>query len=185
MTFKPCSIQKELKQQLESGHWPEASPAELRNHVSQCKSCSDLVLITQAFSSARSATILSASTANLSSPGLLWWRAQLRRRNAAVERIAKPILGAQIFALAIYSVIVLGLVISQAHHGLHWLSYLAERTQSTDFHLKALWSFDSFKLDSFKLDSFRLDLSPAILIPAAAMLALLSGVVLYLVTERQ
>jgi hypothetical protein len=44
------------------------------------------------------------SQAALPSPSALWWRAQLRKRNEAIEKIARPILGAEIFALVLAGV---------------------------------------------------------------------------------
>jgi len=78
------------------------------------------VLVTETFRNARAAA---AGAAKLGSPGLLWWRAQLRRRNAAVERIGRPLLSAQIFALATILLLTVGFVVSQARHGLGWLTW--------------------------------------------------------------
>ena len=38
-------------------------------------------------------------TKRLDSPSLLWWRAQLRRRQAAMEKVSRPMWGAQIVAM--------------------------------------------------------------------------------------
>jgi hypothetical protein len=188
MTLRPCSHESEIKQLLQRGYWPQACTPELRAHVESCRACGDLVLVTEAFQSARAA---SASVPSLPPPGVLWWRAQLRRRNAAVERINKPILGAQIFAFAITLLIAAGVVISQANHGLHWLlrlgagpgntpgngllDWLATLLQSPTFHLKVLWPLASAKPD----------MSLTYLVPGVVMLAFLSGVVLYLASEKQ
>jgi hypothetical protein len=106
---------------------------------------------------------------------LLWWRAQLPRRNAAVERLGKPILSAQIFALAINLVLVVGFLISQARRGLGWLTWLEQFSQANTFRLGNLWP-------AALLNS---GWSSIALIPAVAALALLSGVVVYLASERQ
>ncbi|MGA2650681.1 MAG: hypothetical protein ABSF28_09165 [Terracidiphilus sp.] len=107
MTFGPCVHEKELTGLLALGHYPHACPPELRDHVSACRSCSELALVTRAFQTARAQT---AAAANLASPGLLWWRAQLRRRNEAVERVGKPILGANIFALSVMLLFAIGVL---------------------------------------------------------------------------
>ena len=99
MTLRACSREKDVAEMQACGHWPQACPDELRDHVSACRSCSNLVLVSSAFQSARAN---SAAKPNLPPPGAIWWRAQLRRRNAAVERVSRPILGAQIFALSVY-----------------------------------------------------------------------------------
>jgi hypothetical protein len=88
MTFRPCSYERELTQALKDGHWPQGCGAELRAHVDVCGNCSDLVLVTQTFQRARCE---SERVAACGSPSLLWWRAQLRHRNAAAERVSRPI----------------------------------------------------------------------------------------------
>jgi hypothetical protein len=172
MTLRPCSREKEVAELLERGGWPQACAPDLRAHVSGCRSCGDLVLVTETFQRARAGA---AGAARLASPEAIWWRAQLRRRNAAVERVGKPILGAQIFALAINLFIVLGLLAWQARQGLGWLTWLEQLPQAGTLHLERMWS-------SALLNP---GWSLTVLIPAAATLALLSGVVVYLASEKQ
>jgi len=130
------------------------------------------VLVTETL---RRARVDSSETARLNSPGLLWWRAQLRRRNAAVERIGKPVLRAQFFALSLYVGAVVALVASQARHGMQWLTWLAELTQSRTFHLEVLWP----------AMATRPDWNSALVAPGVALLVLFSGVILYFATDRQ
>jgi hypothetical protein len=179
MTFNSCSREKEVAELLRSGHWPLACSPELLAHVSECRRCSDRVLVTQSFQQDR---IASERVARLNSPGLVWWRAQLRGRSAALENIAKPIKGAQLFALLVNVVVAAGLVISQVRHGARWPSLLSELPRSQAFHFQAfhlttLWSFSSMTPDwNWNL---------MVLIPGVGALALLSGVVLYLALERR
>jgi hypothetical protein len=174
MTLRSCPHEPEIRQLLDCGHWPQACTPELRSHVENCRACSDLVLVTQAF---RSARVTSAQAANLPSPGVIWWRAQLRRRNAAVERMNKPILGAQIFAFSITLVIAVVFAISQAKQSMHWLSWLASLVQSPVFDWKILWPFTS--------GWFKPDATLLYLVPGLAMLVLLGGVVVYFASEKQ
>jgi hypothetical protein len=176
MTFRSCPHEKEVAELLARGLSPDAVSPELRAHIGACRSCADLVLVTRAFQTAR---VQTAAAANLPSPGLLWWRAQLRRRNAAVERIGKPILGAQIFALSVSILFAIGFVATQATHGLHWLgwfdglSWPSQLPQSPALHLEALWP--AFLNSSVSL---------LVLIPVLATLALLAGVAVYLASEK-
>jgi hypothetical protein len=174
MTLAACSRENELADLLAKGQWPHACPEDLRFHVTACPSCSDLVLVGSAFQAARAYT---AASANLPSPGLLWWRAQLRRRNAAIERVARPILFAQIFALSIVLLLGLGLVVSQARQGLNWLAW---------FHQLPQLQFGSFDLQPL---SFSVLMSSGssfmVLIPVLATVAALGGVVVYLTSEKQ
>jgi hypothetical protein len=188
MTLRTCIHEREIRQLLERGQWPQSAPPELRSHVDACRACSDMAAVTQAFRSART---VSANAAILPSPGVLWWRAQLRRRNEAVERINRPILGAQIFAMAITTAIAVALAISQARHGLHWLTgfgdWLVSLPQSPAFHLRSLWStWSTWSVwATLSNGSSKPDVSLVYLIPGVAILALLSGVVVYLASEKQ
>ena len=179
MTFRSCIHEKEVADLLARGHYPQACTPELQAHVSTCRSCADLILVTGAFQAAR---VQTAAAANLPSPGLLWWRAQLRRRNAAVESIGKPILGAQIFALLVSLVFAIGFLATQATHGLHWLSGfdgitlegLSRPPQSPPLHLDSL-------LPASLMNS---GVSLLVLIPILATLALLGGVAVYFASVK-
>jgi hypothetical protein len=169
-----CPREKEVKELVELGQWPVAvaTAQELRAHVDGCRSCREFVLVTTAFQKARAET---ASAAKLGSPGVLWWRAQLRRRNAAVDRIGRPILGAQIFALAVYAVLAIAFVVWQARSGFGWLTRLEGLPQATAVHLDSLWT----SAVSGPI------WTPLVMISAVATLALLGGVVVYLSSEKQ
>jgi hypothetical protein len=171
MTLRSCSRDAEVRRLLELGHWPQSCTPELRAHVERCKACGDLVLVTMAFRGARAETM---NAVQLPPPGILWWRAQLRRRNAAVERIHKPIVGAQIFAFAVTLVITVGFLAWQVRDGWNWMKWLASLAQSQVFHWEVLWPFASAKSAAGFLS----------LVPALALLALASGVVLYLGSEK-
>jgi hypothetical protein len=160
MTLRTCTRQKEVQQLLEQGHWPHACPADLREHLSGCRSCAELVLVTQAFQQSRAAT---AAQVKLPAPGAIWWRAQLRRRNAAVERVGKPIMGAYVFALAITVLVAATFAISQARHGLRWL----EAGESFN---PSAWISAGGSLMA--------------LIAVFAMVALVGAVVVYIAAER-
>jgi hypothetical protein len=168
MMRKACSRQSEVKELLDHGHWPHACPAELRVHIADCTSCNEFLLVTQTFRQSRAVT---ASQANLPAAGAIWWRAQLRRRNAAVERIGKPILGAYVFALAFLVVVAAVAVVNQIQHGLSWFDEMAQIA------------------DRFQTASPIAAPSPSgaltLLIPIFAMLALVGAVFVYLAGERK
>ncbi len=172
MIARPCAHENEVAEVLRRGQWPAACAPELRAHVNACRLCGDFVLVAESFQQAR-AEATSAAWSGTS--GALWWRAQLRRRNAAVERIGKPILGAQIFALAINLILVAAFLAYQARHGVGWLSWLEQLPESYNLQLDQLGQ-------SALLNP---GWSLAVLIPAAATLALLGGVVVYLASEKQ
>jgi len=176
--LRTCPREKEVKELVERGQWPVASATvpELRAHVDGCRSCGDLVLVTTAFQEARAEA---AGEARIGSPGVLWWRAQLRRRNAAVELIARPILGAQIFALAMNVALAVGFAVWQARHGFAWLTWLKQIPKTAAAYLGSLSPTGLFG------SGFGSLLSPMVVISGTAALALLGGVVVYLAAEKR
>jgi len=173
MTFSPCSRQPEVQQLLADGHWPHACPPDLRAHLADCRSCREFLLVTQAFQQSRTTA---AAQVKLPPAGAIWWRAQLRRRSAAVERVGKPILGAYIFALVLTVLVAMVFVISQARHGLHWLDWLGSLGQSN-----AAVHVDSLSPSAWFSSGGTL----MVLIPIFATIALLGAVAVYFAAEKQ
>lgn len=170
--LRPCAREKEIAELLRLGHWPAAASEELRAHVSGCRGCGDLVLVTQSLRQVRERV---GPSARMQAPGVVWWRAQLRRRNAAVERINRPILGAQIFAFAITLVLAAGFVVFQATRGAGWISWFAERSSSQISFMDAMrW-----------IGSMASGWSLMVGIPGAIALAVMGGVVLYLAADSR
>ncbi len=167
-----CSHGKEIAEALESGRWPHACGTELRTHGETCRSCRDLILVTQTFQRARRST---PQAARFDSPSLLWWRAQLRQRNAAVERVAKPLRVAYIFALLVNVVIIAGFVAWQFWSGVRWAAIWSGVLRSQTLHLDAPWSFASMKLAWILM----------LLIPGIGVASLVSFVVLYFASDER
>jgi hypothetical protein len=170
MRLFTCARENEVSEALHRGHWPDGCATELRNHVVACRTCSDLVFVSQALQSARAQAI---AMPHLEVPGVLWWRAQLRRRNAALEQIDKPILGAQLFAFAVIlavGALALAWQVRQGHGLTAWLKDLT-----------GVLHFESLLPASFAHS----DSGLWVLVPALATIALLSGVVVYLASEKQ
>jgi hypothetical protein len=163
-----CAREKELTELLRRGHWPEACQPDLRDHVASCHACSDLILVSEGFQSARTRT----APQSLVSSGAIWWRAQLRRRNAAIERIKRPILGAQIFALAIALILAVGVVGWQLRRGINLTAWAGEMLRA--LHLSALLPTSNPASEG----------GAWLLVPLLATLALLSGVIVYLASEK-
>lgn len=166
MMLRACPREKDVNELVARGQWPQASALELREHVQGCRACADLVLVASAFQSARAETV---AAAKVGSAGALWWRAQLRRRRAAVERIERPLMSAQIFALAVSVLAALGFAGFEARHGVAWLDWLeglpqAATVQMADFSASG-WMW--------------------LLLAAGATLALVAGVVVYMTAEKR
>jgi len=166
--FRACSYEDELSRALKNGHWPEGCGAELRAHVQACASCGDLVLVTQSLQQARSE---SEHAAVCGSPSLLWWRAQLRRRNAATERVGRPVTIAQTFAWFVTGLVGVVFVASQYRHGLHWAAWWSELISQRTFHFLPIGA----ELVGWNL---------VLLISGFGVLAFLSVLVVYLASEK-
>jgi hypothetical protein len=129
--------------------------------------CSDLVVVSQAFQAAHKQAM---QAPHMPSAGALWWRAQLRRRNAAIEKVGRPIFGAQIFALTI-SVMVAAAMLGWKGN---WLKAWLEDFPRA-LHLDALVPAALSQSNGIA----------SIVLPVLGTVALLSGVVVYLATEKQ
>jgi hypothetical protein len=171
MTFRACSYEKELTQALKDGHWPEGCGPELRAHVDACDNCSDLVLVTQTFQLARSE---SEHATPCGSPSLLWWRAQLRRRYAATERVSRPITIAQIFAWLVTVLVGIVFVASQYRQGLHWASWWSELVPARILLLLPIAPIGNGQVDPIHL----------LLLSAFGVLLLFSALVVYFASEE-
>jgi hypothetical protein len=164
-----CEHEREIAELLHRGHWPQASAPELRAHMAGCRACSELVLVTQVFQQARREA---AAIPRLDTPGAIWWRAHLRRRNAAIERIGRPLLGAQFFALALSLVVAAGSVIWQVRQGHSLISWVGS--------LPRILRLDVL----FPASLANQDLALWVLIPILATIALLSSVVIFMTSEK-
>jgi len=167
-----CPNETELRELLASGQWPQAASPELRAHAESCRSCADLFLVAGAFQKARAATIAAAKPV---SPGILLWRARLRRRNAAVERLTRPLLNAHIFALAFILIAGLGFLVFEALRSDGWRAWLEQLPQSA----AAQW--EAFRSTGTIDPSWGL----LVVLPTVATLLLLGAVAVYLATDRQ
>jgi len=114
MNIRPCSHESEVRELLQQGHWPAACEPDLRAHIDTCEACAQTVKFAEIFQAARAASM---QRAPIAASGPIWWRAQLRRRNAAFERIAKPIRTAQIFAAAICLLATIAILIFEQRSG--------------------------------------------------------------------
>ena len=167
--MKPCPHEAEVQAILRQGHWPEACDPELRKRVQACRTCSEQLLVLHAFHSARAQAM---QVARVDHPNLLWWRAQLRRRNEALQRVSRPITTAQIFALCISILAAAALLRSQLGKGFNWSSWLPQTSSAS--HFDAISFFTSVSADWGLL----------LLLTGIGTVLLLSAVVVYLASDR-
>ena len=180
MRLRTCTRERELAALLHRGHWPHACPPDLAAHIPACRACSDLLAVTRAFQQARAQSF---PVARLQAPGALWWRAQLRRRNAALSAIRKPILGAQLFAFAIAIFAASLTLATQAAGGRQWLAWLAALPRQ--LHLDAL--NPAALLPASLIPSGMPSFSGALwlLVPVLATLAILGGLFVCFGSDRR
>lgn len=88
MKLGACSRESDLSDALRTGSWPLTCDASLRAHIEQCEICRATVLLAQLLKQDRSAAM---EAMPLGSPGLLWWRAQILQRHAAIRQAAQPV----------------------------------------------------------------------------------------------
>jgi hypothetical protein len=136
MTIRSCARERELSEVLKAGHWPEACDPTLRQHLEHCERCGELVLLTQTFKAARAETM---AQGELPHPGLLWWRAQLRRRDKALERVSQPTYFVGRFAFLCALLVTLGFTIWQRHNVAGWFDWLGSMPHSGSLNLSSLW----------------------------------------------
>ena len=120
MMLASCPHEKEVRQLIAHGQWPAVCPPELRAHVDSCRACGDLVLVAEAFQRAR---VESLAAAQPVPAAVLLWRAQLRRRYAAVERMGRPLVAAEIFAFAVVMAAAVGFAGFEAHNRAAWATW--------------------------------------------------------------
>ena len=112
-----CRREQEIAQAIRAGHWPAACDEELRAHARECRRCADFVRVKTAFAGMRAEDL---GRARLEAPGLVMWRAQMRRRNAALERVARPMQQAYGFAVGVLLAVVVGLGVMAWRQGADW-----------------------------------------------------------------
>jgi len=116
-----CARTAEVQELLRLGHWPQAAGAELAEHVRGCRRCNDIVLLTLAFGAAKADAM---SEARAEPPALVWWRAQLRRKHEAVQRVERPMRAQMLVVLAVVCV-GLGLAFRLSGGVAEWRSWMS------------------------------------------------------------
>jgi hypothetical protein len=163
--MKPCPHEAEVQAILRRGHWPHACDPELRKHIETCRTCGEQLLVLHAFHTARAQAM---QAARIDHPNLLWWRAQLRRRNEALQRVSRPITTAQVFAVCISILAAAALL----RKGFNWSSWLPQSSSAS--HFDALSFFTSIEADWGLF----------LLLTGLGTVLLLSAVVVYLASDR-
>jgi hypothetical protein len=106
MRFPFCPHEEKIARMLRKNRWPLDAEFDLQSHVAKCSRCADVLYIAEMLKTGRTDAMM---TAPATSPGYLWWRAQLRRQASIAERMTKPVAWAERLALAAMLGVVAGM----------------------------------------------------------------------------
>ena len=98
-----CAREQDVLDVIAARRWPERCDAELREHVTSCAICADVVEVVGALTDSHDAIwphVQVPSSANV------WWRAQLRARQEAARKASRPITVVQVAASLVALVVV-------------------------------------------------------------------------------
>ena len=157
-----CARTAEVQELLRLGHWPQAAGAELAMHVRECRRCSEMVLVSQAFFAAK---VRATSEARVEPPALVWWRAQLRKKHEAVHRVERPMRVQMLVVLAVVCV-GLGLAFRLSGGASAWRTWMSAGTEAVV----------QSGVGSFGLGP---------VVAGAVALAMMAGLAVYLSVERK
>jgi hypothetical protein len=160
-----CPEEREVATAVLSGRWPLACEPALHLHVDKCDRCASVVLVAEALRRDKAEALRAARLAH---PGLLWWRAQLLRRQRAMQEVAKPISLVGGVALSVASITAIILIVAQRSQLADWLSLLTVSLPPDAFWTPAAGA-----------------LSAVLLMVSAGTLGLLGCFALYLAMRRE
>jgi hypothetical protein len=157
-----CARTAEVHELLRLGHWPQAAGTELAEHVRECRRCGEMVLLTQALCGAKARSL---SDARVEPPALVWWRAQLRRKHEAVQRVERPMRAQMLVVLAAVCV-GLGLAFQLSGGATAWRLWMSAGAEAV-------------------VRSGVGSLGAAPVVASAVALAMMAGLAVYLTVERK
>lgn len=92
-----CEHESDVLSAVYTNRWPHQVSETLRDHVLDCRICSDVVAVAAAF---EAETDMARARARVPDAAVIWWRAQLRARQEAAKEAVRPITVAQAIGLA-------------------------------------------------------------------------------------
>ena len=87
MSVPVCAREAEALEVVLNGGWPACADAELSTHVETCAVCADVVAVAVAMQEEHT---VACQQAHIPSARLVWWRAELRARQEAARKAARP-----------------------------------------------------------------------------------------------
>ena len=83
-----CEREIEVVAALTEGRWPDGCEASLREHLNVCASCAEVLQIASAIRAEHAAAL---AEADVPPSGAVWWRAQQRAKQEALDTAANAI----------------------------------------------------------------------------------------------
>jgi hypothetical protein len=136
MNLPFCYQEEEIAKLTKTGRWPQDADPKLVAHAAKCSRCREALFAVQMLQQLRASDVRQA---HVGSPGALWWRAQLHRRNAAVEGMAKPLVWAEHLAFIGMLCIAAGIAFQQWTPIRHWFSSLKVAGENPFFYSAINW----------------------------------------------
>jgi hypothetical protein len=136
MNLPFCSQEEKIAKLVKARRWPQDADPELVAHAGKCSRCHEALFAVQMLQQLRASDI---KRAPVGSPGALWWRAQLRRRNGAVEQMAKPLVWAERLAFISMLCIAAGIAFQQWTPIRHWFNSLKAAGENQLFYSTINW----------------------------------------------
>lgn len=94
-----CPCERDVLDLVAIGQWPARADETLRAHVAACETCAEVASIATVVRDwANEADAVDA--VKVPDASVVWYRAQVRAREEATRRASRPVLFAQLFAVA-------------------------------------------------------------------------------------
>jgi hypothetical protein len=113
MRLVGCEQERAVMAASHNDQWDEA----LRSHVRECEACTEALRIAQWLESQ-----VPAAAPRLPDAGQVWWRAQIRARQAAAERATEPVRMAQRVSVICALLVLIFWLLRHAPHLERWLA---------------------------------------------------------------
>jgi hypothetical protein len=92
-----CSREQDVLDAVSSGRWPDRTDGALRLHIDMCAICAEVAAVARALQDDHEAA---CDDVRIPSSGRVWWRAEMRARQEAARKAARPMAFVQAAAAA-------------------------------------------------------------------------------------
>lgn len=103
---QPCTQERDVLDLVAIGQWPGRADGALRAHVEACASCAEVAAVAAAVREWAD----DGPVAHVPDASVVWYRAQVRAREDAARRATRPVLLAQLLAVAtvVFALVTIG-----------------------------------------------------------------------------